>query len=107
MSTEYNDFDNEFDIPLCIFDLLTICKEYSMLGWSIQAQVEHILDLGVEKAIQDGHVKLGSLSKIKSFLQTISKNPYFGDCIDESEDIIELINLYQDKHPELFQSKSN
>lgn len=100
MSTEYTFDDTEFDIPLCIFDLLTICKEYSMLGWTIQVQVEQILDLGVEQAIQEGHVKLSSLSRIKSFLQAIGDNGYFGDASEEAYNCIELINNYQEKHPE-------
>ena len=106
MSTDSNATD-EFTIPLCISDLLTICKEYSVLGWNVQAQVEYILESGVEQAMLDKEVSLDSLPKIKSFLKTICLNPYFGEATFEACECIEMISAYEDKHPQLFNLKAN
>lgn len=92
--TESND---EFDIPLDIFDIINICKEYSSLGWQIQNQVEQILEVGVEESVKNGFVKKESLPHIKSFIQKFGENPYFGDIIPQSNIIIEDINMAMEK----------
>ena len=89
---------DEYDIPLDISDILSICKEFNKLGWQIQTQMESILELGVEEAINTNFVKRESLSHIKYFLDCISKNPYFGDAGDQAKDCIELINNYLSKN---------
>lgn len=105
MSTILNKED-EFSIPLCISDLLDICKNYSMLGWNIQSQIEQILELGVEQAIQHG-VNPSSLPHIKSFLAAICSNPYFGDATSEACECIEMISSFQEKNPSIFKLKVN
>jgi hypothetical protein len=101
--TEYsvsnlNEKEEEFSIPLCINDIISICQEYNKLGYQIQFQVENILEVGVEESIQSDMVKLEALPHIKSFLLSITNNPYFGDAASQAQDCIELIQQYQEKH---------
>lgn len=88
-------FVDEFSIPLDITDIISICKEFNQLGWQIQTQVEHILEVGVKESINSGLVKQQSLPLIKNFLQAICRNVYFGEAILQAQDCIELINNYQ------------
>jgi hypothetical protein len=88
-------YDDEYSIPLCIDDLIKICKEYSKLNWQMQSQIENILELGVEESIRTGVVPLSSLPYIKDFLIAISKNAYFGDASSQAEDCIKLICKYE------------
>ena len=90
--------DDEYDIPLDISDLISVCREYNKLGWQIQNQVESILDMGVQQAIETGLVKRESLPHIKSFLKSIISNPYFGDAVDQASECLFLIDLYYDKN---------
>lgn len=89
--------DDEYDIPLDISDLISVCREYNKLGWQIQNQVEFILDMGVQQAIETGFVKRESLPHIKSFLNAICKNAYFGDAVDQANACIYLIDEYLNK----------
>lgn len=89
--------DEEFSIPLDLSDILNICREYSMLGWQIQSQVENIIENGVEESIKSNLVKRESLPFIKSFLKAIGKNVYFGDAISQAEECINRINLFLEK----------
>ena len=86
--------DDEYDIPLDISDLISVCREYNKLGWQIQNQVESILDMGVQQAVEAGLVKRESLPHIKSFLNAICKNAYFGDAADQANACIYLIDEY-------------
>lgn len=90
--------EEEYSIPLDISDIINICREYNKLGWQIQDQVESILDLGVDQAIQAKYVKRESLPHIKNFLRSICKNPYFGDAVDQAQGCIFLIEEYEQKH---------
>jgi hypothetical protein len=90
--------EEEYSIPLDISDIINICREFNKLGWQIQNQVENILEVGVEEAINNGYVKRHSLPHIKNFLKSICKNPYFGDAISQAEDCICLINEYENSH---------
>ena len=90
-----SDSEEEYSIPLCIDDIITICKEYNILGWNIQFQVENILELGVAESIKTGIVKRESLPHIRKFLTVISKNPYFGDACSQSIEVINLIDLFE------------
>ena len=99
--------DEEFSIPLDISDIINICKEYNKLGWQVQNQVEHILDLGIEECIKQGYVKKESLLKIKQFLLAIGKNPYFGDAVSQAHDCIYLISEYEKKYNLKLVSTSN
>jgi hypothetical protein len=90
--------EEEFSIPLDISDIISICREYNKLGWQIQSQIENILEAGVEESIRNGAVKQQSLPHIKSFLISITDNPYFGDATSQANDCIQLIQQYQDKY---------
>ena len=89
--------EEEFSIPLDISDIISICREYNKLGWQIQSQVESILDMGIEESIQQGYLKRESIPHIKNFLQQITKNAYFGEAVDQAEEVITLINQYEVK----------
>lgn len=88
--------EEEYSIPLCIDDIISICKEYSKLGWQIQTQMESILECGVEEAIRNNSVQRASLPHIKAFLLKICDNPYFGDAVSLAHDCIALIQKYED-----------
>jgi hypothetical protein len=90
-----NFFYNKNDIPLDISDIISICKEYSKLGWKIQYQVELITELGVQEAIDSKVVSLQSLPYIKNFLEQITKNVYFGDSTYQAQECINLITQYE------------
>src|ERR1700684_3745651 len=90
-----------FSIPLHISDLLSLCKSYHQLGYSIQSQVEMIVDIGIEEAITSGVVDLIALPHIKHFLRSIAEEPIFGDASSIALDCVCLIELYEDKHPPL------
>lgn len=90
--------EEEYSIPLDISDIIAICREFNKLGWQIQQQVENILDVGVEESIRSGYVKKESLPHIKSFLQCVGQNPYFGDAVIQANDCITLIKQYEEKH---------
>ena len=90
-----DNFYNKNDIPLDISDIISICKEYSKLGWKIQSQVEVIIELGVKEAINTGVVKSQSLPYIKSFLEQITKNVYFGDSTYQAQECMDLISQYE------------
>lgn len=93
-----NTKDDEFSIPLCINDLLNICREFNKLGYQIQNQVENILELGIEESIKAGNVKRESLPHIKFFLEQIIKNSYFGDAVSQAEECIFMISKFQDEN---------
>lgn len=90
--------EEEFSIPLDISDIISICREYTKLGWQIQSQVENILEVGVEESIKSGNVKKQSLPHIKSFLLSIHQNAYFGDAASQAHDCVQLIKQYEDKN---------
>ena len=89
--------DEEYSIPLDISDIINICREFNKLGWQVQTQVEHMLEFGVEESIQSGMVNKQSLPHIKSFLNALYRNPYFGDAASQANDCIKLISKYEDK----------
>jgi hypothetical protein len=90
--------DDGFSIPLCLDDIISICKEFSQLGNQIQSKIENILDMGVEDAINSGKVEQKYLPYIKFFLNKIIANPYFGEAGSQAEDCLRLIYLYEVKH---------
>lgn len=89
--------EEEYSIPIDISDIIYICQEYNKLGWKIQNQIENILEIGVEEAINKNIVKKESLPHIKCFLKSICKNAYFGDAVDQSYECIYLIEEYEGK----------
>lgn len=101
------DENDVFSIPLCIEDIINICREYNKLGWQMQNQVENILEVGVEESIKSNRVKKESLPHIKSFLRAICSNPYFGDAVSQASDCVELIAEYEERHKLSFVSQIN
>ena len=97
-TTPSTDKEEEYSIPLDIFDIITICREYNKLGWQMQNQVESILEVGIEESIKTGTVKQQSLPHIKDFLNSIRLNPYFGDAGSQAYECMQLIAEYEDKH---------
>lgn len=91
--------DDKFENPIDISDIITICKEYSKLGFQIQNQIEHITEIGIEESIQTGVVKTSSLPLIKFFLKVLSQNPLFGDAVSQAQECIMLIEIYEMNHP--------
>ncbi len=84
----------EYSIPLCITDIVNVCREYNKLGHNIQSQVEKILNVGVEESIKSGFVKQQALPHIKNFLQSIENNAYFGEASEQAQECIYLIDIY-------------
>ena len=99
--------NDEFNIPLDISDIISICKDFNSLGWHIQNQIENILEVGVEESIKSGFVKQESLPYIKFFLHKICKNAYFGDAVSQAQDCIKLIQQYEDKYKVIYVSTAN
>lgn len=99
--------DDEYSIPLCMDDIISICKDFNSLGWQIQKQVENILEYGVEDSLKSGNVKQQSLPPIKYFLHRIISNPYFGDAACQAKDCLLLIRQYEEKHQVKYISNSN
>lgn len=102
-----NNKEEEYNIPIDISDIITICREYNKLGWQIQQQVENIIEVGIDESIKTGYVKKESLPLIKNFLRRVSENPYFGDAVVQADDCIELIRQYEMKHNIVYASKAN
>ena len=101
-----NDADEEYSIPICLDDIISICKNFNQLGWQIRQQVENLLEVGIEEAITSGYVKRESLPLIKDFLQQVSNNPYFGDAVDQAQSCIRLIQQYEDRHSIVYSSSN-
>ena len=99
--------EEEFSNPLDISDIISICRDFNSLGWQIQQQVEHILEVGVEESIKSGFVKQESLPHIKRFLRKICNNAYFGDAVSQAQDCIELIHNYEEKYKIQYASNYN
>ena len=106
-TTTNSNKDEEYNIPIDISDIISICKDFNSLGWQIQHQVENILQVGVEESIKSGNVRKESLPHIKSFLKRICDNPYFGDAVSQAQNCIELITQYQEKYKIKYYSKHN
>lgn len=90
--------DDQYSNPLCIDDILIVCREFSSLGWSIQQQVESILELGIAEAIETNSIKHEALPHIKSFLQRIVENGLFGEACLLAEDCLNEIISWEEKH---------
>lgn len=90
--------EEDFEIPLDIEDIIVICREYSKLGWSLQGQIEAILEKGAEEAIAEGLVKKEALPHIKEFLQRIITSICVGAAASQATDCIYLIDTYRAKH---------
>src|ERR1700735_3175830 len=87
--------DEQYDNPLCIDDILIVCREFATLGWSLQQQVEAVLELGITEAIQTNAIKQESLPHIKSFLQRIVSNGLFGEACLLAQDCLNEIVVWE------------
>jgi hypothetical protein len=87
------------DNPISMFDIISICREYNKLGYQMQSQVDQLLELGIQDAIKTRVVSAAALPHIKSFLQQVIRNPYFGEAVDQATDCVRLIEDWQDAHP--------
>lgn len=99
--------DEEFEIPIDLSDILTVCKEYNKLGMQMQYQVETLLEIGVDESVRKGIVKVESLPHIKDFLNSICDNAYFGDAAFQANECIALIEHFEMKSPGLFNAAKN
>ena len=91
---------DDFSIPLCIDDIISICKDFSNLGIGVQSQIEDILELGVEESIRMGKVQRKYLPCIRFFLNRVVANPYFGEAASQAKDCLQLIYLFEERHKE-------
>lgn len=96
--TSKTEGDEKFDIPLDIADIISVCEEYSKLGWQIQKQIEYMIEMGIEDSIKKGHLKKESLSFIKNFLHKICENCWFGDAAEQANTCIFLIEDFEIKN---------
>lgn len=94
------------EIALDISDIITICKKYSVLGYQIQNQIGHIVELGIDEAINSGNVNVKALPYIRDFLKSIMENGYFGEACNQSAGVVLLIDDYELKHPEQFRNNN-
>lgn len=99
--------DETFNIPICMEDIITVCKEYSKLGYNIQHQVETIMELGIVEAISNGTVNVEAIPHIKHFLVGVAQNVYFGDACNQANDCIDMIEAFEEQYPKLFKVISN
>jgi hypothetical protein len=106
-SASTDDQDEEYNIPIDISDIISICKDFNSLGWQVQTQIENILENGVEESIRNGSVKQGSLPCIKYFLRRICGNVYFGDAVSQAQDCLKLIKQFEEKYQVRYYSKAN
>lgn len=85
--------------PISMFDILSICREFSKLGYQMQQQVETITELGIKDAINSKAVSAAALPHIKFFLQQVIRNPYFGEAVDQAADAVRMIENWQESNP--------
>lgn len=90
--------EETFDLPLDISDIINVCREYSKLGWTVQTQIECIMEIGIQEAVNSGAVSIPSLPHIKNFLQQIQQNGYFGDASSQSNDLLQEIDCAIEKY---------
>lgn len=83
------DFDST---PIDISEIISICKEYSSLGFEIQSQIDYILENGFKEAVKFNKVNLSSIIHIKDFLQKIANLEYLGDAAVQANDSIKEID---------------
>jgi hypothetical protein len=91
--------EETFENPLSISDIISICREYTKLGYQMQQQVETITELGVEDAINSKAVSAAALPHLKHWLQQVIRNPYFGEAGDQAAETVRAIEDYQEANP--------
>lgn len=96
-----------FSIPLDISDIISICRDFSSLGWQVQKQIERILEVGIEEAMRTGILKEELLPHVKFFLSQVEGNAYFGDAASQAEDCLRMIDQYEASHSIARQASAN
>lgn len=99
-----NTEETKLDLPTDIGDTLEICKQYMMLGLNIQTQLEWLIELGIEEAITERKVNVEALPHIRNFLENITEK-MFGDIIEQSYEVMMMIDNYELTHPQAFQTR--
>jgi hypothetical protein len=99
--------EEEYDTPICMDDILIVCREYSQLGNQLQHQVEAVMEMGIEEAIATHSVSISALPFVKNFLLTVGSNGYFGDAAEQARACVLMINLFEEEHPEQFRLPAN
>jgi hypothetical protein len=99
--------NDDFSIPLCMDDIISICKDFSQLGNQVQTKIEDMLELGVEEAIGSGKVDQKYLPYVKFFLSKITENPFFGEARDQAQDCLRSIYLFETTHKDSKESILN
>lgn len=97
---------SEADIPLDISDILTVCKNYAVLGINIQQQIECIMEMGIDEAVSSGKVKIEVLPHIRQFLKSIT-DYFLGDAVDQSFAVIMMIDDFEAKNQHLLYKQAN
>ena len=98
--------ETKLDLPTDIGDILEVCEQYTMLGFNIQQQIKWLLEIGIDEAIQEGKVNVEALPHIRSFLENITEKMY-GDVIDQSFEVIMMIDNYELKHTHIMKRTAN
>jgi hypothetical protein len=88
-------------------DILAICRQYALLGLNIQGQVEAIMTFGVEEAIDSGLVSVAALPHIKDFLSHITSQAYFGVAAFQANECLEMLEGFENTHPNLLGEPAN
>jgi hypothetical protein len=87
------------DIPIGLSDLISLCQAYTEMTWQIRQQANDLIELGIDDALKTQAVSASSLPHIKSFLQQVQRNPYFGDAVAQAQEAIWLIEEWQLANP--------
>ncbi len=88
-------------------DVLEVCRQYTVLGWGTQNQIECLAECGVEEAIDSGKVNRQALPHIRDFLQSITERLINSDVVDQAYSILMMIDHYELKHPQILRKVGN
>lgn len=91
--------EEALDIFTEMTDILTICKEFAVMGYNIQQQTELVVSLGIEEAISSGKVSIAAVPHIRAFLNAMANNEFLGLAASQALDHIVAIDRYQDNNP--------
>lgn len=92
------------NVAIDITDILTICKQYNILGWNLQGQLEYLIENGVEETVNNGKVSVEMLPYIRDFLKSITERLTNADVVDQAYAIIMMIDYYEFNYPKAFRS---
>lgn len=88
-------------------DILEVCKQYTVLGWTIQHQIECLIENGVEEAVNSGKVNSQVLPHVREFLKSITERLINTDVVDQAYAVIMMIDHYEMKNPQIFRKVGN